>query len=250
MNYLIIIGIGYMLVPLWGNAQASTLEKSGGVTNNPMQVVGQLAVYTPAPTDDGRHLPTDTPQLTYTPFPTFTPQPTYTAFLPWSVVSPTVTKVPFEPSQANFVFSYYNPDLVKDDYEKYQANCHIDNVLRSPDGSRVVGCRDTTASGLPWSRFYMYYTTDTPQFVGGVAVPYYPNTYNPLYPMGSVLTVESPSIIAGDYLVIDICPACDDFVFDKNVLFLDFVAKGLPDGVTFWTPVKVSKVLYPWEVGE
>lgn len=160
--------------------------------------------------------------------------------------TPTVTKVPFLPSQVNYVFSYYYPDLIKEDYELYKANCHPDNVIYNASGG-VAGCKDTTASGLPWSKYKMFYTSDK-RYNGGVAVPYYPNTFNPLYPMGSVVRVTSPEIIAGDYLVIDICPACDDFVTDRNVLFLDFVAIGLPDGVNFWTPVIVSDVFYPWEV--
>jgi len=247
-NYAMIGAIIYMMYPLFQAQQKSALVRSGGYTSTPLQVAsGAGMLYTPTP--DVSYIFTNTPVSTSTPYPTYTPLPTYTAGVPWSVRdAPTVTKVPFQPLQVKFVFSYYFPDLVKENYELYKANCHVDNLIRSPSGDSIIGCKDTTASGEPWSRYIMYETVDTPKYKGGVAVPYYPDTYNPLYPMGSVITVTEPLIIAGDYLVIDICPACNLYVADKGVLFLDFVARGLPDGVNFWTPVTVSQVLYPWEV--
>lgn len=248
LNYLIIGGMIYMIIPLFQSKTRAVQTASGGAITNPAQVVGQLQVFTPVPTE--YRLPTVTPVPTYTPYPTYTPAPTYTAAVPWGFpVSPTVTKVPFLPEQVDFVFSYYNPDLVRQDFEEYgyAVNCHPDNLLYNPSGS-PVGCKDTTASGLPWSRWRMY-RTDDKRFIGGVAVPYYPATYNPLYPLFSVVTVSAPAIIAGDYLVIDICPACDDYVTEHGVLFLDFNAEGLPSGVNFWTEVQVSNVLYPWEWG-
>lgn len=176
-------------------------------------------------------------------YPTGTPSLQLPSFMGYT---PTVTHVPFEPSQINFVFSYYDPSLVGKDYEKYKANCHVDNLLYNQTG-RVIGCKDTTASGERWSLWRMFYASNK-SFMGGVAVPYYPGTSNPLYPMYSIIHVSAPNIITGDYMVIDICPACDDYASDKNVLFLDFDALGLPDGVTFWTPVKVDRVTYPYEV--
>jgi hypothetical protein len=63
--------------------------------------------------------------------------------------------------------------------------------------------------------------------------------------MGTIFNVSAPAILAGRYLVMDICPACDDYYLTKNVLFLDFVARGLPAGVTFWDPIQVSSIEYP-----
>jgi len=183
------------------------------------------------------NIPTQQPQATYTPYPTFTPS------VDWLRGSPTVTPNSFLPGQVNWVFSYYYPDLVGVDEQKYGANCHPDNIERNPQG-KAIRCKNTSASGLPWRDWIMYKSLDV-DFVGGVAVPYYPGTYNPIYPMGAVVVVESPSIIAGRYLVIDICPACDDYVTSNNVLFLDFVAEGLPQGITFWDDVEISSVIYP-----
>jgi hypothetical protein len=188
-------------------------------------------------------LTTQTVQPTYTFQPTYTPQATYTPSVDWLRGSPVPTKNSFEPNQVNWVFSYYWPALVAQNYPEYAANCHPDNVLRSKTG-RVNGCKDTTASGEPWSKHLMY---QDDQYMGGVAVPYYPNTYNPIYPMGSVIRVTSPAIMAGDYIVIDICPACDDYVSSHDALFLDFLARGLPEGVTFWEKVAVESVRYPNE---
>lgn len=246
MNWSIIGVMIWMIVPLFRSAQASQYTETGGASSNPMEVAVPMQIMSVTP-DPARYLPTNTVAPTYTPYPTMTPYLTYTPLHRFMQLTPTVTKVPFEPSQVNWFFSYYNPDLVREDPVKYAANCHPANVLYSPDGLRVLGCKDTTASGLPWSRFRMFYTTDTPEYMGGVAVPYYPGTLNPLYPMFSVLTVTEPAIIAGDYLVIDICPACDDYADSHGGLFLDFDAIGLPEGVNFWTPVFVSFVRYPWE---
>lgn len=237
----------YVALPIIKNVPQTTLQKSGGSTVNPVQVVSGLVVFTPSPNPES-YLPTNTIVPTFTPQATYTPYPTYTAFVPWSFTTATVTKVPFEPSQINWVFSYYDPSRVREDFKEfgYAVNCHTDNLIYDDMGNPVE-CRDTTASGLPWSKYRMYFSTDV-RFAGGLAVPYYPGTYDPIYPMGSVVSVTSPSIIAGDYIVIDICPACDDYVAEKGVLFLDFLAKGLPEGVTFWDKVTVVGVRYPWEV--
>lgn len=206
----------------------SSLDVSTGTPES--LFVGQIVLLT-----------TQTVQPTYTFQPTYTPQATFTPSVDWLRGSPVPTKNSFSPDQVNWVFSYYWPALVAKDYPKYAANCHPDNILTSNTG-KVNGCKDTTASGEPWSTHLMYKDL---QYMGGVAVPYYPNTYNPIYPMGSVIHVSSPSIMAGDYLVLDICPACDDYISTHNVLFLDFLARGLPDNVTFWDPVKVDSVVYP-----
>ena len=127
-----------------------------------------------------------------------------------------------------------------------EANCHPDNWLFADwdkEHTKIIGCKDITSSGLPWSQYSFDEAVDG--YRGGVAVPFYPDTFEPLYPMGAVLVVDSPLVIAGRYLVIDICPACDDYIHEKGVLFLDFVAKGLPQEVTFWDAVQVSEVIYP-----
>ncbi len=183
---------------------------------------------------------------TATPYPTYTPYPTFTPIVGAWDATALPTHQAFEVGSVNWVFSYYYPDLVGVDEVLYGLNCHPDNVLRNKQG-RAIGCKDTTASGAPWSEYLMYHARDA-RFVGGVAVPYYPNTYDPIYPMGSILHVVDPTIMAGEYLVIDICPACDDYISSHNVLFLDFVAKGLPEGVTFWDRVTVDTVIYPDEL--
>ena len=182
---------------------------------------------------------------TQTPYPTYTPYPTPTSILYMSPV-PAPTKQNFDPGGVNWVFSYYYPDLVGVDFEKYSVNCHTDNLIYNDMNTKVIGCKNTSASGLPWKDFVMYHSV-YPEYIGGVAVPYFPGSYDPIYPMGSIIKIESPTIMAGDYLVMDICPGCDDFFTDKGVLFLDFLAKGLPENVTFWDPVRVVSVRYPGE---
>jgi len=245
MNYSIIVVVIYVMLPLFHNQANHIIERvpagDGSVQYQPGGVASVIEQVTPAQFD-ASYLPTNTPYPTYTPYPTptvyNTPLPSFTNSTPYP------TQLPISPSQINFVFSYYYPDLVKDDYELYKANCHPDNIIWNEAHDRVKGCKDITASGAKWSEHKMYKDVDV-RYRGGVAVPYYPDTYNPLYPMFSVITVTSPPIMAGDYLVIDICPACDDYATTKNMLFLDFVAEGLPDGVTFWDEVNVSKVSYP-----
>jgi hypothetical protein len=186
---------------------------------------------------------TATLQPTMTAYPTYTPYPTHTPSVGWLQITATVTQNSFNPQDVNWVFSYYYPDLVAEDEVLYGANCHPDNIERNPQG-KAIRCKNTSASGLGWRDWLMYSAVDT-QYRGGVAVPYYPNTYNPIYPMGATLVINSPPSIAGYYLVMDICPACDDYVLSHNVLFLDFLAKGLPEGVTFWDEVGVQDVVYP-----
>jgi len=195
---------------------------------------------------------------TYTPYPTFTFVPTITVVPPsWSQSTPTMTPNAFLPSSVNWVFSYYYPALVGEDYEKYSVNCHPDNLIYSEwDASKVIGCADITASGLPWSN-YLYDESYDAKYRGGVAVPFHPDTCPeidkgvlasscvPIYPMLSVIRVTAPIVIAGDYLVVDICPACGAYVYSHQVLFLDFLSRGLPSSVNFWDPVEVVEVVYP-----
>lgn len=195
--------------------------------------------------------PTYTPQPTYTAQPTYTPMPTFTPQVDWLRGSPVPTQNSFLPSQVNWVFSYYYPPLVAEREENpaYEVNCHPDNWIWNQQNTRVTGCKDITASGLPWSEYVMYNSLD---YMGGVAVPYHPDTCpvfselcQPIYPMGAVLRVTDPPQIAGDYLVVDICPACASYIQSNGVLFLDFLAEGLPPDVNFWDRVEVSEVIYP-----
>ena len=205
----------------------------------------------------GQGTPTVTPTLimvqvvqgindrTATPYPTYTPFPTFTPSVDWLRGTPMPTHQSFTPDQVQWVFSYYYPNLVGQDEEKYGLNCHPDNVIRNKMG-KAIECKDTTASGEPWSKYLMHHAQDV-SLTGGVAVPFYPDTYDPIYPMGTLIHVTSPTIMAGTYRVIDICPACDDYYRTHGVVFLDFLAKGLPEGVTFWDSVKVDSVIYPNE---
>lgn len=188
---------------------------------------------------------------TFTPYPTYTPYPTNTPLVDWLRGSPEPTQNSFSPSQVNWVFSYYYPPLVsqREENPNYEVNCHVDNWIWNAQSTRVTGCKDVTASGLPWSEYIMY---NSLEYMGGVAVPYHPDTCpvfselcQPVYPMGAVIRVVSPSQIAGDYLVVDICPACSNYVQSHGVLFLDFLAEGLPPDVNFWDAVEVSEVVYP-----
>jgi hypothetical protein len=178
-----------------------------------------------------------------TPYPTYTPYPTFTPSVGWLRGSPTVTQVSFSPGQVNWAFSYYYPDLVAEDEEKYATNCHPDNIERNLQG-KAIRCKNTSASGLGW-RDWIFNQAIDHDYRGGVAVSYYPDTLVPLYPYGTEIIVSSPPIMAGKYLVMDLCPACDDYVRSHDVLFLDFIMRGLPDGVTFWDAVKVESVIYP-----
>jgi hypothetical protein len=188
--------------------------------------------------------PTGTPVPTYTPYPTFTPYPTQTPLENWLHGTSVPTQNAFLPSQVNFVFSYYYPDLIAKDPVEYASNCHPANYEYNKQG-KVTGCMDTSASGLGW-RSWMFGKAADMSYRGGVAVPYYPGQTDAiLYPFGSRLRVVSPAPIAGDYLVMDICPACDDYYNSHGVLFLDFLMKGLPAGVTWWDEVQVSEVIYP-----
>lgn len=179
-----------------------------------------------------------------TPTPTATVAATQLAQLAPIVAQgePTST-VRYDVADVQWVFSYYYPDLVGVDPVKYAANCAADNVEVNPYG-KVTGCKDTTASGQSWKSHIMYHDL-TSFYNGGVAVPFVPDTLTPIFPFGTVLRVDAPSSIAGRYLVIDLCGACDDYYQSNGVLFLDFVAKGMPVGLNWWVPVVVGDIVYP-----
>lgn len=194
-------------------------------------------------------------QATYTPLPTYTPYPTLTPLVDWLRGTPVPTQNSFQPSQVNFVFSYYYPDLVGEDPIKYAANCHPDNYRFNEQGNKVIGCRDVTASGKKWSD-WMFDSRDD-EYRGGIAVPFHPDTCPrleqdildsscvPLYPFGTVLVVDAPPQLAGKYVVVDLCPACGKYIHSDGVLFLDFLMRGLPANVTFWDAVEISEAVYP-----
>ncbi|NOH00628.1 MAG: hypothetical protein HND47_00960 [Chloroflexi bacterium] len=191
-----------------------------------------------------------TAQPTYTPLPTYTPFPTGTPSEAWMRDTPTPAYTPLDPKSVNWVFSYYYPDLVAqmDENPDYAVNCHQANWIYNPQETRVIGCKDTTASELPWSQYIM----DDSAFIeyrGGVAVPTYPDHEvsweNALYPALTVLHVSAPEQIAGDYLVVDLCGGCNAYAASHGVMFLDFLAYGLPTGVNFWDPVIIDSVRYP-----
>jgi hypothetical protein len=182
-----------------------------------------------------------------TAYPTYTPFPTYTPSVDWLRGTPQPTRQAFDVRTVNFVFSYYWPPLVSKgivDGVDFTVNCHIDNWLYSSTG-KVNGCKDTTASGERWSLWELGSAYDQ-SYKGGIAIPYYPDTDTLLYPFGTVMHVVSPPIMAGDYVVMDICPACDDYFQSHGVIFLDFVSKGLPQDVNFWDKIEVSEVTYPY----
>lgn len=199
---------------------------------------------------------TNTPLVLQIELITSTPVPvTPSAYLPeWTGGNATVTPLPYDVRDIDFVFSYYDPSLIEEDAEKYATNCHPDNYRYRDSGS--VYCLDTTASGEKWSSWFMDKAWQE-GYKGGVAVPFNPDTCPrndelifdvtcvPLYPMYSDLIVESPATIAGVYKVVDICPACGAYIQSHGVLFLDFLAEGMPPDVTWWSPVEVSQVVYP-----
>lgn len=194
-------------------------------------------------------------QATYTPLPTYTPYPTLTPLVDWLRGTPVPTQNSFHPSQVNFVFSYYYPDLVGEDVVKYAANCHPDNYRFNEQGNKVIGCKDVTASGEKWSDWMLDSRDD--EYRGGIAVPFHPDTCPrlledivdnsclPLYPFGTVLIVSAPAELVGKYVVVDLCPACGKYIYSHDVLFLDFLMRGLPANVTFWDAVEITEVIYP-----
>jgi hypothetical protein len=251
LAYLVLMAA--ILLPMIGNVPffnpskklVSTPVPAASIPTMPADYMG-ISPYTTPTVSVAGIVPAGvgTPYPTYTPYPTLTPYPTFTPSVNWMQGVATVTPNSFLPSQVNFVFSYYYPALVSQ--EGMEANCSPDNYIYpdwDAEKTKIIGCRDTTASGARWSQYLMNKSIDG--YKGGLAVPYYPDTLTPLYPMGSVFVVTSPASVAGRYLVIDICPACDDYIHTHGVLFLDFLAEGMPEGVTWWDDVEVSEVIYP-----
>jgi hypothetical protein len=234
VNYFIVFVVSYFMISYGLNLF--------GISNSAFD---PFKFFHPTPTPTPFVLPTLTrvavPAVQYhsssvLSLPTYTPYPTYTPLVPWMQSTPKPTLNSFTPDQVHWVFSYYYPDLLG-------VNCHQSNYEYNKFGT-PVSCANTSASGLPW-RDYLFGRSRDPHYVGGVAVPYYPGTRNPIYPMRAVVTVTSPAIIAGDWLVMDICPACGDYQSSYGVLFLDFLSNGMPQGINFWSPVTISKVVYP-----
>lgn len=116
---------------------------------------------------------------------------TLTTSTPAAWVSPT-------PEFLAFGYSFYYPDLGG-------VNCHVDNWV---DGH----CKDTTASGASWR-----------DYIGrGVAIP---PSFLERFPYGTIFRVVSPSVISGDYTVIDLCPACEQ-VSKPGSFWIDFLDTG------------------------
>ncbi|MCK6566973.1 MAG: hypothetical protein HUU12_02485 [Anaerolineales bacterium] len=225
-------------------------------TGSNLEVAYALGALTPTPTPTFMMVQvvpginvTNQAQPSQTPYPTYTPPPTSTSSAAWMRDTPTPEYIPLDPQTVNWVFSYYFPDLVaqRDENPAYEVNCHPDNWIYSPYGN-VIGCKNITASGEPW-KSYLMDQSDFIEFRGGVAVPVYPDMQvdwkYALYPAGSILTISSPIQIAGDYLVIDLCGGCNAYASSHGVMFLDFLAEGLPNGINFWDSVVIEKVTYP-----
>lgn len=180
---LAIIGVPYM----WLTAINKTVE-----AQNAEAELRQSAIYSPTP-DYALSTPTLFPWM-------MTPVQVQVEVM---VVTPTPapTPVPTSPVKYSDVYtvgySYYNPALGG-------VNCHSSNW----DGKK---CADTTASGIKWS-----------DYIGkAVAVP--PSWYCAGLGYGSILTVLTPSSLAGDYLVIDLCSGCESFYWDDGNFRIDFL---------------------------
>jgi len=265
-NWTTVIGVIYVGFPLLASFLGIDLPDNGlrNLFGRPSENQTNVLPYTSTPyvvtpSDFSASSFTATPYPTYTSVPTASAYPTYTPGVGWAQGSVTATPNAFEPYQINWAFSYYDPDLVsqRDINPQYEVNCHVDNWIWNDQGTKVIGCKDITASGEKWSEFFI---DQTEGYRGGVAVPYHPDTCQwdeathliidmefcqPIYPMYAVIHVSAPVELEGDYLVIDICPACFAYVHTNSVLFLDFLAEGLPHNVNFWDKVQVDSVRYP-----
>jgi hypothetical protein len=141
------------------------------------------------------------PTLTISVMPTYTPYPTYTVY-------PTITAVPTEDGwfDVTFEYSYYDPTLGG-------VNC--------ADWDEVEGtCRSMMANGDDWRRHY------------GEAVAC------PLsYPLGTIIDVISPAVIAGEWVCMDWCPVC------KEGDLIDFLqhAQSLPWREKVYVRVKFAR---------
>ena len=125
-----------------------------------------------------------TSSMTQTPYPTYTPYPSITPFSTPNNLSLTVQ------------YSYYWPPLLG-------PNCHPENL------KKTGGCKDVTASGLPWSHYRGR----------GVAIPL---VWAGTVPLFSIVRVLSPVDLIGDYLVLDYCGACTKSEY-PDLVWLDFL---------------------------
>lgn len=140
---------------------------------------GSPFVVSTSPTPTLPIIPTLSPTLTLSPIPAPSPTPTPT---PTPTLIP-IPAIPTLPPVYAGAYSYYYPPLGG-------ANCHPANW-----SDERQSCADVTASGLPWTAY-----------IGrGVAIP--PSRWDAW--RLCVLTVLYPPTIAGDYLIIDVCPACE-----------------------------------------
>jgi len=138
---------------------------------------------------------------------------------------PTITNTPF-PTIAPF--SAYIPvgRLVAVGYSYYwppwgPPNCSEDNWHEKENY-----CDDTTASGLPWSKYVER----------AVAVPY---EWHEVIPLNSIVRIHSPEIMRGDYLVIDYCGDC---IKDEGHIYFDFLSARQ---ILAWTVPMMAEVIQP-----
>jgi hypothetical protein len=171
-----------LAAPLFRNASSIFVLSSGTGTDRKLLVAPDSTL---APVGPAVPVATATPTPSG---PTATPTPS----------GPTATPTPSGPTATpallGLAYSYYYPPLGP-------PNCHSANW--SDDG-----CADVTASGLPWSKWL------------GRAVALHPDMLAAC-PLGSVLRVYYPDVIAGDYLVLDVCPGCAS----DNRYWVDFLAR-------------------------
>jgi hypothetical protein len=152
--------------------------------------------------------------------PTITPAVTVT---PGLVSSPVPVGYKF-----TFGYSYYYPDLLG-------VNCHDNNVLS--DGT----CANTTASGQGWRDYVgkgvaipVTYSTVFSSELGARWCEYYKL---PCIPFGSVIRVHYPSVLAGDWYVVDTCGACDDR-HNSGIVYIDFL--DIQQRAAWGSPVEVE----------
>jgi hypothetical protein len=142
------------------------------------------------------YTPTNSPTPTNTPFPTLQP---FDAYLP-------VGKM------VAVGYSYYWPPWGP-------PNCSYDNWHEKENY-----CEDTTASGLPWSKYVER----------AVAVPV---EWREIIPLHSVVRIHSPAIMKGDYLVIDYCGDC---IKDEGHIYFDFLSARQ---ILAWTVPMMAEVI-------
>jgi hypothetical protein len=200
---LIVAALAIIGIPyIWISAMNKTIEKQNAETE-----VRQSLIYSPTP-----DLALSTPTL----FPwMLTPiQVQVVVVTPVPELTVTPTPVTYLSEIYKVGYSYYNPELGG-------VNCHSANW----DGKH---CADTTASGIKWS-----------DYIGkAVAVP--PSWYCLGLGYGSILRVLTPAVLAGDYLVIDLCSGCESSNWDDGNFRMDFLDTS--QKLTWAYPVEVVVV--------